>query len=169
MSFIPDVMFKVEGYPAPQGSKVPGQRNDGRLFVREQTSKTLKPWRKAVTEAARQAAAEWQDKHAPNEPLPVIPFGEHVPVGLSVTFYFERPKSHLGSGRNRRIVKPSAPRRPSLRSTGDLSKLVRAVEDAITDAGVWADDAQVVTLNAKAEYAPHGTPPYAYVTVWETL
>ena len=39
----------------------------------------------------------------------------------------------------------------------DLSKLVRATEDALTDAGVWEDDARVVELTAAKAYPiiPH--------------
>jgi Holliday junction resolvase RusA-like endonuclease len=46
----------------------------------------------------------------------------------------------------------------------DLDKLCRAVADAITDAGLWADDAQVVSLVAAKRYS---SPPGVHITITE--
>jgi Holliday junction resolvase RusA-like endonuclease len=65
----------------------------------------------------------------------------HGPLHLSLVFCLARPKGHFGSGRNADVVKPSAPRYPTVKP--DATKLTRAVEDAMTGI-VWRDDAQVV-------------------------
>jgi crossover junction endodeoxyribonuclease RusA len=66
-----------------------------------------------------------------------------------------RPKDHYGTGRNSGTVKPSAPINPA--SMPDLDKLVRCICDALTDAGVWKDDAQVCVLVAAKRYT-NGLP-----------
>lgn len=74
------------------------------------------------------------------------------PLMLTATFYRPRPASHFGSGRNREVLKPSAPLFPTVRP--DTTKLLRAVEDAIT--GIWLkDDAQIVRQVVAKEW---GTP-----------
>lgn len=162
------ISFPAYGRPAPQGSKkawaYTGKDGKARAMLQESSSKGLKPWRTSVTEAARDASAAWQAEHADNEPLPIIPFPDG-PVKLTVQFVFARPKGHYGSGRNAHKVKPSAPTFPTNRSTGDISKLVRAVEDALTDAGIWSDDAQVQAVHASKIYAGDKTPQHAGITI----
>ncbi|MDP5184783.1 RusA family crossover junction endodeoxyribonuclease [Blastococcus sp. BMG 814] len=80
------------------------------------------------------------------------------PVSVSVVFTFDPPKS---APKSRRCW-------PVTRSSGDLDKLCRAVFDALTDAGVWRDDSQVVRLAASKVHV--GDPwslhvPGACVTV----
>jgi len=59
------------------------------------------------------------------------------PVFFFLTFTLPRPRSA-----SKKRIWPD--RKP------DLSKLIRAVEDALTDAGVWEDDARIVMcLSAK--------------------
>lgn len=72
------------------------------------------------------------------------------PLRLSVRFYITRPKGHFGTGRNSGTVKPSAPPYPAKQP--DLTKLVRAVEDALTGLA-WRDDAQIVQQTAAKLYA----------------
>lgn len=78
------------------------------------------PWRTAV----REAAVAHRQKHD-IETL-------EGPLALSVTFLMPRPAS----------VKPA--KRPYPHVTPDLSKLIRGLEDAITESGLWRDDCQVV-------------------------
>jgi len=40
--------------------------------------------------------------------------------------------------------------------TPDLSKLVRSTEDALTEAGIWKDDARVVECFASKRYPNEG-------------
>jgi Holliday junction resolvase RusA-like endonuclease len=74
-------------------------------------------------------------------------------VALTVEFYFPRPKGHFGVKGN---LLPSAPMRHVVKP--DTSKLVRAVEDSLTDAGVWIDDNQVVMIAASKAYADIQSP-----------
>lgn len=145
--------FTAWGTPAPQGSK--RHVGGGRMI---ESSKAVRPWRDAVKTAA---LAEMFLRLERDTGAPV--FGRGVPVTLSVRFYMKRPVSHYGTGRNAGVLKPSAPFAPTW--VPDLSKLVRSTEDAITDAGVWHDDSQVVTTYARKLYAR--SAPYAEIEITE--
>lgn len=123
------MQFFVPGIPAPQGSKTKWGT---------EASKNLKPWRDSVIIAARNA-----------EPQRVY-FSE---VAVDLTFFFPRPKSHFGTGRNATLLKSSAPEWKA--SAPDLDKLCRAILDALVQAGILRDDALVVTLNAGKLYDEH--------------
>jgi Holliday junction resolvase RusA-like endonuclease len=73
------------------------------------------------------------------------------PVMLELVFAFPRPKSHVlksgGLAKGAPAHKTSSP---------DLSKLIRCVEDSLTDAKVWTDDSYVVEVKAVKRYATHG-------------
>lgn len=124
------ITLHITGSAAPQGSK--RHVGGGRMI---ESSKALGPWRERVHHKAVEAMAGR---------APIT-----LPVRLSVRFTFMRPRSHYRSGRNQHLVKPSAP--PTMMSAPDLSKLVRAIEDAITGV-VIRDDAQVVQLYAEKLY-----------------
>lgn len=64
------------------------------------------------------------------------------PIGVMLTFFFPRPKSHFGSGRNAGKLKASAPEFPITKGRNDLDKLVRLVLDGMTGV-VYVDDSQV--------------------------
>jgi crossover junction endodeoxyribonuclease RusA len=121
----------VYGKPITQGSKI-----RTRWSMRDSNGATLLPWRDNV----RAAAVNADD-----------PFGE-APVSVAIGFTFARPKGHFGTGRNAGRLNPSAPPYPSSHTIGDIDKLVRACLDALTDAGVWNDDSQVVHLNARKKW-----------------
>jgi Holliday junction resolvase RusA-like endonuclease len=117
--------FFVDGLPVPQGSKSAWvNKRTGRAVIHDDTAKSLKPWRAVVRDLAADA---WGDR----EPL-------DEPVVLHLEFGFVRPRSVR---RAQMTVKP------------DLSKLVRAVEDSLTDAGVWRDDCLVVEAHTRKDYA----------------
>jgi Holliday junction resolvase RusA-like endonuclease len=143
------LQIAVLGTPAPQGSK----RHVGHGVMVE-SSKKLRPWRDAV----RFAAAYACDGRPPID----------EPVRVSMVFTFQRPASHFGTGRNAGQIRDQAPRAPQ--GMPDLSKLVRSTEDALTDAGVWRDDARVVSLDAAKVYAGEHpdalTVPGAVIRVW---
>lgn len=81
------------------------------------------------------------------------------PLELRVDFYLPRPRSHYHTGKNAGRLKVNAPDQPTSRP--DTTKLVRAVEDALT--GVWyADDAQLVEQVARKFYS---TTPRAMISV----
>jgi Holliday junction resolvase RusA-like endonuclease len=143
--------FAVHGLPAPQGSK----RHVGNGIMVE-SSKHVRPWREAVKDAAWVAATQssWQQADGP--------------VVLSVVFFFHRPKSHWRTGRNSDLLRAGVPTAPA--GKPDLSKLVRSTEDALTDAGIWRDDAQVTDLRAQKRYTGGAgllLVPGAAITVYE--
>lgn len=139
----------VWGLPAPQGSK--RHVGGGRMI---ESSKAVGPWRAAVTKAAQDRLNELDHDR------PLFPRG--TPVHLMIKFHFARPKSHFGTGRNAEVLKPSAPTFPT--GIPDLSKLIRSTEDALTEAAVWHDDSQVVSLTASKHY---GQAAHAVITIKE--
>lgn len=90
-----------------------------------------KKWRNAVVFAALDLIGEdW------------TPIDE--PVELTVIFYLPRPKSVLT--RSYPAVMP------------DLDKLIRAVGDSLTDAGIIRDDSRIITITARKLYADDRGP-----------
>lgn len=134
--------FFVPGTPVPQGSK---RVVRGRLIDVNQDS--LRQWRSAIV---RQAQG-WISTHRP------LRFPLDGPVSVVVGFDFPRPKCHFGTGRNAHIVK-SRFREALMAVKPDLDKLVRAVLDALTDAGVWVDDSRVDSISATKSWVTDGEP-----------
>jgi Holliday junction resolvase RusA-like endonuclease len=129
-----EVEIVVYGIAQPAGSKVPGRTKDGRLFVRDD-AKHSRPWKQQVA-----ATAGAQRGNTPTLA---------GPLSLDVVFYLPRPKGHYGT----KGLRPSAPAFPTVRP--DATKLLRAVEDALTGI-VWRDDAQIVTQTARKRFAEGG-------------
>jgi Holliday junction resolvase RusA-like endonuclease len=126
--------WQVDGLPKPKGSMSARvvTRGDGSQFASTFASKGLnRPWRKLVKAAAGLA---W-GKDRPAVACDVI---------LEVIFMFARPQSHHLGNERERPLRSTAPRFCQAHNRGDLSKLLRCVEDEITAAGVWVDDRQVV-------------------------
>jgi Holliday junction resolvase RusA-like endonuclease len=131
---VAEIEFVVYGRPAPQGSKqafaIYKGRKGARVFTGKvaqvEMSKYVKPWRESVA-----AAALALDILEPLE----------GPLVASMVFSIARPKSHYRTGRFAHLLRDSAPVRPAC--TPDLSKILRATEDALTGI-VWKDDALVV-------------------------
>lgn len=130
--------FFVEGVPVPQGSKVailgqwtPGQLIKPRPVLVEASNlrkrDRLKRWRRTIGIVASRALSD----------QPAF----RGPVVLNALFLFDRPPSHFT---RRGGLRKGVPAEATSLRLGDLSKLIRAVEDALTDAGIWADDAHVV-------------------------
>ncbi len=156
----------IAGDPEPQGSKVamligwrPGQNHRPTVKLEESgngerkdgTSGNARAWRNKVKVAAERALA------LPVAELAGVPdaFPIDGPVMLTVTFLFERPKSHLKKTGG--LVKGAPRLYASSHDVGDLSKLVRAVEDALAEAGVMTDDARISELHARKLYAAVGS------------
>ena len=75
---------------------------------------------------------------------PLEPFSSAVSVDL--TFWFERPKSHFGTGKNANKVKVSAPVEHTKKP--DIDNLQKILFDALN--GVfWSDDSIITQVNAK--------------------
>jgi Holliday junction resolvase RusA-like endonuclease len=137
----PLLTITVYGQPAPQGSK----RHVGRGIMVE-SSKAVKPWREAVKAAALDARGDhWTPVDAP----------------LAVSMVFTMPKP---------VSAPKRRRTWPMR-TPDLSKLIRSTEDALTDAGIWRDDARVVSYERTAKVYPGEgadslTSPGVVIRIW---
>jgi crossover junction endodeoxyribonuclease RusA len=126
------VTIDVRGVPRPQGSlklhTLPGGKTAARYPA------AVYVWRGQVQAAVAELG----------EPAFV------GPVELRLGFDLPRPAAHFGTGRNGGIVKASAPCYPTV--APDLDKLTRCIGDAITDAGLWHDDAQVAVIRAAKRY-----------------
>ena len=129
------VAFTVDGKPIPQGSKTVFMVK-GRPVLADANSKALAPWRKQVKAAAESA---WGGR--------VALVG---PVAVRVVFRFERGKTV---------------RREHMTTKPDGDKLLRAVCDALTAAGVWADDSHVVHFDVTKRYAGGAESAGAFVEV----
>lgn len=137
----PIVDFWVPGLPGPGGSKrgIPFRRGNGSLGARlvDAGGKKTMIWRELVALYAGQA------------------MGGKDPVDCAVEvhmhFYLPRPKGHFGSGRNRGIVKASAPVHHL--QAADALKLARSTEDAMTTV-VWRDDKTTVDLHVQKRWTP---------------
>lgn len=84
------------------------------------------------------------------------------PVDITVVFVFTRPKSHYRTGRNAHLLRDNAPVRPTGKNVGDVDKLQRATFDALTSAGLWADDSLAADVHAHKIY---GTRPGAHILI----
>lgn len=116
--------FIVNGTPAPQGSK----KHVGRGIMVE-ANKALPSWRADVIAAAVEAMQTWPG-----------PFPLDGPLTLEVSFSFPMPASRPKKVRELgRCPKVTAP---------DTDKLVRAIGDALTQAGAIVDDARIFTVIA---------------------
>jgi Holliday junction resolvase RusA-like endonuclease len=130
--------FRAEVRPAPQGSK--GFDANGNL---REASRFLKAFRNRVKLAAMRARAARKDGWAPVE----------GPCIAHVIFYIQRPKE---------TAFPYAPAGPP-----DLDKLARALNDALTAAGVWRDDSRLVEYGILKKVWADEYPPGVFVMVTE--
>jgi Holliday junction resolvase RusA-like endonuclease len=121
--------FFVSGEPKPQGS-MRAITVSGRARVFHDSSKSLKSWRKKISERA----SEELDGN----------FGYDEPVGVWLEFLLSRPKT---VGRDLPETKP------------DLDKLVRAVLDALESSGMIANDSRVVQIFSSKVYAERDESP----------
>jgi Holliday junction resolvase RusA-like endonuclease len=120
------ISFTVLGRPEPQGSSkafVVG----GKARIMSANPK-MKGYRQEVGWAALRAL---QGRETPL-------YGKHVPVMITIRFYFIKPSSAKKS-RTCPVVPP------------DLDKLCRATFDALKGVA-WVDDAQVVQVFATKHY-----------------
>ena len=134
----PDVTFEVLGDPRPQGSKraiIP--KGGTKPVVIESAGEGLKDWRRAMTDAAREARGELECIDAP--------------VAVSLAF---------------RLVMPKAPRWAWPAVTPDADKLARAALDSLTAARVIRDDARVIQLHVTKTYESASSPPGLVCKVW---
>ena len=110
-----------------------------------ESSKKVRPWRAKVEAAARAAAGpHWATLDGP----------------LRVEFVFS-------------LVRGKTVKRRHHTTYPDLSKLIRSTEDALTTAGIWADDARIVEYHRPRKvYAGDSDPdalpePGAVIRIWQ--
>jgi Holliday junction resolvase RusA-like endonuclease len=87
------------------------------------------------------------------------------PLKVSLVFYFARPAAHFGSGKNALNLKPSAPR--WFEKKPDRDNLDKAVLDALTNAGAWADDCQAVAGSIRKLWAAPDASPGVRISISE--
>jgi len=129
--------FFVPGVPIPQ----PRARITTRgRFAHAYTPKDhpVHAWRKAVAQAALDAANGQR-------------FGKR-PVYFCATYWFQRPKSHFRADGAVRLAHDNAIPRP------DLDNLTKAVWDALTIAGIWHDDGQVMESSERKDWIGEASP-----------
>lgn len=125
------IELRIYGTPAPQGSKkFVGTTKKGRGILVESSAK-VKPWRMDVKEQAEKALRQLGHTLA-------------GPLKVSMVFTLKKP----ASAPKTRVTFPDR--------VPDLSKLVRSTEDAITDAGLWEDDARIVQCLSGKRYPGEG-------------
>ena len=137
MSTSATIRFFVHGIPRPGGSKrgfaIPGGRGRKDRIVITETCKTSKGWRACVGLAGSITC---------KEPL-------SGPLSVQFLFIFPRPKSHFGTGRNKAVLKPTAPTFHII--APDATKVVRSTEDALKGI-TWGDDCQIAEQFASKRY-----------------
>lgn len=119
------LLLTVYGTPGPQGSK--RHVGGGRMI---ESSQLVKPWREAVKTAA---LTEILSGDRALYPIP-------GPLRVAVFFTLRKP----ASAPKRTRIWPS--KKP------DIDKLLRSTFDALSDAGLWLDDAQVIDVRAVKTY-----------------
>lgn len=90
------------------------------------------------------------------------------PIKLTLIFYKERPQGdfRVRQGRPSKLLKSTAPPYPIKRP--DLTKLIRAAEDALTKV-IWKDDSQVVVLEGHKEFCSGDQKPGVYIKIEEVV
>lgn len=129
------IEFDVFGVPQPQGSHRAVPVGGGRVRVTD-NNLSLPGWRDTVMWTARKAIGD----EGPNWGGPLV-----GPLRLEATFYLPRPMS---APKTRDVMPTKKP---------DMSKLVRAIEDSLVDAGAIVDDALIIDFDVHKRYAvgPH--------------
>ena len=139
------VRFFVPGIPKPAGSKRSMIHPKTRKAITLDANKKTKPW---------QADVKYHASKAMHAKDPVL-----GPVKLLVSFSFPRPKCHYRTGKKSHLMKDCAPVYHT--NAPDLSKLIRAIEDAMIGV-VYVDDRQVAeTFSLKG----YDSKPGASITV----
>lgn len=135
-----ELVITIPGDPAPKGSlKCIGRRGRVAHNLVEDNEKST-PWREKIVWLLKSKRGRW------------TPAAHHQPIAAEVTFTLARPPSQYGQGRNSKRVLPSAPAYPTAKGTGDVDKLLRLVLDALEDAGVLDNDAQIIEVTTRKEY-----------------
>jgi Holliday junction resolvase RusA-like endonuclease len=146
--------FQVPGAPVaqPRGRATRyGAKGAVRIYNPPGRSRA---WRALVSVLAREAK-----RRAPAGPAA---FPMQGPVGLVLRFNMPRPGCHFVARNPKRPLRTDAPELVDVKP--DLDNLEKAVLDALTDARVWRDDAQVARVTKEKLYTA-GQPGLAVTVV----
>lgn len=146
----PPPIYEIRAYgtPVPQGSKTARPfGKTGKWGVVEANKTRLIPWRDSVAEAA----------FAVREALGLEPLDE--PVVVTCVFTVKKP----GGAPKRKVTYPA--------TAPDLDKLIRAVGDSLTAAGVLKDDGRIQWFHSAGKVYPREHPdaldtPGVLIRVW---
>ncbi len=151
------VLARVYGTPGPKGSvnafcqRCARFRYKQTIVIKEQ-SETGVAFRKIVTR---------QLKVTPGQ----VTFTG--PVETRLTFYVERRRKVKNGVELDEWVPSHQSPVPVHHGSGDIEKHVRVIHDALTDAGVWTDDALVWRTTSEKLWADEQNPPGALIEVME--
>lgn len=90
------------------------------------------------------------------------------PCSACIMFYFERPKSHLGTGKNSGLVKKSAPPFPAQKKRNDIDNLEKFALD-ICNGIAFEDDGLVVDMRSSKRYCAPGASGATVIRLEELL
>lgn len=141
------ITFFVPGEPKPQGRP--------RAFKNGGFAKVYSPlteWRCTVLKYASDQLEKCEQLTGP--------------LSVSIRYFFARPRSHFGTGKNSGILKSSAP--DSHISRPDLDNLNKAILDAIGDSGLIQNDSQIDVLESQKKYCDGLMKPGAFIEIITT-
>ena len=152
------LVITVHGSPAPQGSKhgrpIYKGRGEhkaftGKVAMVESSKEKVLSWREAVKASAERSLEAWSLTTYGGIGQAALFRIVDRPVAIDITFCFDKPAS---APKRRRIW-------PIKRSTHDVDKLQRSTFDALTEAGVFKDDSQIVDVRARKTFTTDPDAP----------
>lgn len=150
------ITFTAQGKPAPQGSKRAWvNKKTGRAQMSDDEPDRVMIWRQDVKAAALNTMAEHASTWRPFD----------GPVHVKFVFRFARPAKHRRTGKMAHVLRDDAPLYVIGHHLGDVDKLCRCTNDALTAAGIWADDALVVGMTAIKVYVDEPGQQGATITI----
>ena len=137
-----EIVLEVPGQPVPQPRhRVALRGGFAKAYVEKKHP--IHVYRQAIELVAR----------ASGQKMP------RVPSVISIVAVFERPKSHW----RKHDLSPKAPLWPN----ADGDNIQKGVADALTDAGLWIDDDQVVDWHCRKRFAARDEKARTIITIRE--
>ncbi len=136
------VLGKPKAQPRPRAFAVGGR-------ARVYNPATAEGWKSEVAQAFRSVAG----------------YNSNNPIEIQVNLWFERPKSHFGTGRNASNVKGSAPVFHTQKP--DVDNVAKGILDALVHIKAFHDDSQVITLTISKQWCRIDGSEGAEVVLYE--